>query len=132
MLSQQNRQAGVEFGNSYIKINRAKAMQLEREKGKAEMGGGPLDTTCLAVEDKAETIRGAGHLCGSWRANEERELENLTMPGGRRVTAEEGQKRSFAKKGGKRKRVNPTGKGEILLKVSFLILALTLFNGFYL
>lgn len=40
-------------------------MQLEREKGKAEMGGGPLDTTCLAAEDKAETIRGAGHLCGS-------------------------------------------------------------------
>lgn len=35
-LSRQNR--GVEFGNSYIKINRAKAVQLEREKSKAETG----------------------------------------------------------------------------------------------
>jgi len=40
-------------------------MQLEREKGKAEMGGEPLDTACLATKDKAETIRGAGHLRGS-------------------------------------------------------------------
>lgn len=53
------------MGNSYIKINRAKAVQLEREKGKAETGGGPLDTTCLAAEDKTETIRGAGHPRGS-------------------------------------------------------------------
>jgi len=46
--------------------------------------------------------------------------------------AEEGQKRSFVKEKGKRKRVDPVEEGEMLLKVSFLILALTLFNGFYL
>jgi len=61
-----------------------------------------------------------------------RELENLTMPGGRRVMAKEGQKRSFVKEKDKRKRVDPVEKSEMLLKVSFLILALTLFNGFYL
>jgi len=54
--------AGVEFGNSYNEINRNKAAQLEREESKTEVGGGPLDATCLAEEDKAETIRGAGHL----------------------------------------------------------------------
>lgn len=59
-----------------------------------------------------------------------RELENLTMPGGR-ITAEEGQKQNFAKEKGKKKKVDPTGKSE-MLKVSFLILALTLFNDFYL
>jgi len=44
-------------------------VQLEREKSKAETGGGPPDTTYLAEKDKAETIRGANHPRGSWRAN---------------------------------------------------------------
>jgi len=39
-----------------------------------------------------------------------RELENLTMPGGRRVMAKEGQKRSFVKEKGKRKRVDPRSR----------------------
>jgi hypothetical protein len=74
-----------------------------------------------------------GTLATTARVDEQmgRELENLTMPGGRRVTGKEGQKAEFREEV-KGKKVNPAGKGEMLLKVSFLIFALTLFNGFYL
>lgn len=53
------------------------------------------------------------------------------MPGGRRVTKEEGQKQSFAKRRDERKKVGPVEKDRVPLKVSFLIPAL-LFNAVYL
>lgn len=63
---EENRQSSRNLGNSYIEINRAKVVQLEREKSKAgRRAGGPSDTTRLTEEDKAETVRGAGRPRGS-------------------------------------------------------------------
>lgn len=129
VLSWRNRQRSAEFGNSYIEINRAKAMQLEREKSKAgtrERAVGRLTLHVWPRKTKQKPFGApaapAGELTSKWG----RGLENLTMPGGRRVTTTEaGQKRSFSKReAGPEKREGKSGpieKDEVLLKVSSLI-----------